>query len=92
MEAPSLQLSTESRLHSLRNVIPQLKSIALELFDSVSVDFDIDPETDAHYLVVRVRAFGEIPEISARRSEWHRRVHPFLQENHDLVHLDIDAR
>jgi len=93
METINLQLPDESRLRSVCRVVPQLKSTALELFEFVSVDLEADPEIpDSHHLVVRVRATGEIPEISARRLEWHRRVHPLLQENHDLVRLDIDAR
>jgi hypothetical protein len=93
MKTVDLELPAESRLRSLESLVPQLQSTAAELFEFVSVEVEADPEIpDSNYLVVRVRASGEIPEIAARHLESHRRTHHLLRDNYDLVRLDIDAQ
>jgi hypothetical protein len=93
MESMTSQPPAESKLRLISSLVPQLRAMASELFGSATVDFETDPEIpDAHYIVFRVRASGDIPEIAARRLEWYRRTQPLLQENADLVRLDIDAQ
>jgi hypothetical protein len=93
MKTVDLELPAESRLRSIWSVVPQLQSTAAELFDFVSVEIEADPEIpDSYYLVVRVRASGEISEIAARHLEWHRRTRHLLNGSLDLVRLDIDAQ
>ena len=85
-------LRNKARLAVVIGKLWELKSISMELFDSVSVEFEVDPEAeDSHFLIFNVTATGHIKEIASRRQEWHRRTHSFLGNKCGLVKLIIDV-
>lgn len=86
-------LRSKARLAVVIGKLWELKAISKELFDSVQVEFEVDPEVqDSCFLVFNVTAKGEIKEIADRRKEWHRRTHGFLGSDFGLVRLMIDVQ
>jgi|GEM_PF-5729432 len=72
--------------------IRQLRVIASELFEIVSVDFEVDPEIPGtEYFVINVSAAGDLEEISQRQTEWYRRTYTTLKDCSEFVRLSIDV-
>lgn len=70
-----------------------LHTIAQELFDSVIVENETDPEIpDLKTTTFVVTARGDVSEIAARRREWHRRTQRVLGDACDKVQLLIDIQ
>jgi predicted RNase H-like HicB family nuclease len=89
----SPQCSKARQLAGALSKLDDLKAIALELFDSVRFQVEVDPEIDDTYnLVLSLTAAGQPREVVARQLEWHRRANPILQEDCIQVQLVIDIR
>jgi hypothetical protein len=70
-----------------------LEAISRELFDSVSVERESDPELPGlDTLVFNVTAHGNVAEVAERRQEWHRRTQAVLGEECERVQLAIDIQ
>ena len=68
-----------------------IETISRELFDSVSVVRESDPEVAGlDTLVFNVTAHGDVAEVAERRQEWHRRTQAILGEECERVQLAID--
>lgn len=86
-------LKNKARLAQVSGKFWELKSLTRELFDFVSIEFEVDPEDDgAHFFIFNVKANGDISEISCRRREWNRHVLALLKENAPFARLLIDVK
>ena len=71
--------------------LDDLKRIALELFDAVRFEIEVDPEIhDTYYLAVTVTALCTPREAANRHLEWHRMTTEILQDDCYKVALLID--
>jgi hypothetical protein len=73
--------------------LPELQRIAEELFVRVvSIKVETDPELpERSYVILRVRASGDITEILRQEKEWYRRTLEPLGDDFDKICLSIDA-
>jgi hypothetical protein len=73
--------------------IPNVETISRELFDSVAIEHEADPEIPGlNTIVFYVTARGDVAEVAARRREWHRRTQAILGDGCEQVQLAIDIQ
>jgi hypothetical protein len=73
--------------------IPDVETISRELFDSVAIEREADPEIPGlNTTVFHVTARGDVAEVAARRREWHQRTQAILGDECERVQLAIDIQ
>ncbi|MEX2139408.1 MAG: hypothetical protein WD894_09110 [Pirellulales bacterium] len=84
-------LRRRARLASVLGKVPMLRAIASELFlGEIDIYIETDPEIEnTQYVVVDVRARGDIKEIANRRKEWYNLTGKLLGNECELVQLAV---